>query len=437
MPETDAKSKRRPKGDGALFYDEKRGLHIGIVSVYGPDGKRHQKRVSSKLESKALEKLNKLRADVVNGTVTVTPTEIRTVGGWLDYWLIHIVKPSVKPRTYDSYAATVRLYLKPEIGKIRLDKLQPARVRELYTKLRLRGTADTKPSTRNAQKAHQVLNAALTRAVKDGHLSRNVCKAVDNPKHKKAPRGAFELKTAVHVLKTAAALDDKNIPGKPKLASRWVAAFMTGARQAELLGMELDRIDLDQGVMEISWQLQRMHYTHGCGTKANGEPRCGRQRVGYCPDRKWGFDPVFDYRDCHRSLVWTRPKSLAGERWVPMAPLLHESLKVHLRMDTDPNPHGLVWHHRDGRPISQEDDNEQWNILIAAAGIEKKSREVVLHEARNTAATMLLESGVDVKVIQSILGHASILQTRDYQRVNLELSKVAVSTAFDALLPDV
>lgn len=434
MAETEEKNKRRKRGDGGLTYDPKRGLYIGTVWDKWPDGRPRQRRVSSKKESVAVTKLNTLRADVLSGKAATT-NKTMTVSEWLDKWLV-IKKAEVRPKSYDSYELAVRLYIKPHIGDKRLSKLTAADVRAMQTAVQ-KGTKGIKGSTRSAQKAHQTLNMALTQAVHDEHLHRNPCVAVKFPKHAKKQRGVFETSAAVHILRTAAKRDDEDDAKRPKLASRWVAAFMTGARQAECIGMELDRIDFKNDVMDISWQLQRLSYDHGCGEPdADGKYPCGRVRVGYCPTRKFNPPPGFEYRPCHHSLFWTRPKSYAGERVVPMAPLLKESLKVHIQMDKDPNPYGLVWHHRDGRPISQEDDNEQWNMLMAAAGVDKKAGEAVLHEARNTSATMLLESGVDVKVIQQILGHASILQTREYQRVSLELSKSAVSNAFDALLPN-
>ncbi|AGT12644.1 tyrosine integrase [Mycobacterium phage Whirlwind] len=428
MTDDTEKTKRRNRGDGGLFWSESQQLWVAQVWVNGPDGKPKQIRRTSKIKSEAQKKLNKLRADLLNGKIQTGPNKAQTVAEHLDYWLT-VKKRENRPGGYESYAGTARLYLKPHLGDYRLDKLTTAHVRTMLAALQDGG------STRNAQKAYQALNNALKLAVDEQMIERNPCDPIKMPKHVKKQRGAFETSAAVHVLKTAAARDDENHPRRPKLASRFVAAFMTGARQAECLGLEWDRVDFDRGYLDISWQLQRLKYAHGCGTKPDGSPKCGKERVGFCPDKKEDFPPGFEHRHCHRSLFWTRPKTQAGERFIPMAPLLLESLKVHKRMDKDPNPHGLVWHHRDGRPISQEDDNQEWNMLLAAAGIEKESREVVLHEARNTAATMLLESGVDAKVIQSILGHASILQTREYQRVSLELSKSAVANAFDALLP--
>ena len=433
MAHTHGESKnatRRTRGDGGLYQDAK-GLWVGIVWLTDENGKRKQKRVASKSKAVAAQKLNTLRSDVISGRVTIKPANITTVGEWLDYWLESIRSDNVKPGTARSYEGTIRLYLQPHIGDVKLHKLTAAQVRGVYKKLQ-DGTAVSKPSTRNAQKAHQVLKMALTQAVKDRAIQYNPCSAVDNPQHVKKARGAFELDAARHILMVAAKQDDESVD-KPKLASRWAAAFMTGARKSELLGLEWDRVDLDAGSMDISWQLQRHQKVHGCELK-DGKPSCKRVRPAYCPDAKWKLPPGFEWEKCYKSLLWTRPKSTSGIRRVPIHPMLLAALKVHRSMDTGENPHGLVWHHLDGRPVSPEEDSAAWNDLMAAAGIEKTAGVAVLHEARNTAATMLLEAGVDVRVIQEILGHATILQTRDYQRVSLPLAQEAVSGAFGKLL---
>lgn len=417
------KSTRRTKGDGGLYYDEKRGLHIGIIWVTDENGRRKQKRVSSKSKALATDKLNRLRSDLLSGTVTNRPKDIKTVGDWLDSWLA-IRKSNLAPTSHRDYSGTVRLYLKPHIGHHKLDKLTPQQIRNGYAKL---------DSTRSQVKAHQVLKMALKQARREGYIRNNPADAVENPKHTKKQRGVFDGKLVQELLRTAAALDEAN-PDRAQLASRWAAAFMTGARKSELLGLEWDRVNLENRSADIAWQLQRHQKVHGCGEPDDaGKYPCKRSRPGYCPESRWDIPKHYEHRPCHKSLLWTRPKTEAGQRFIPLAPMLEAALRMHLTMDLSPNPHGLVWHHPDGRPISPEDDAKFWNDLLKAAGVERTAGEAVLHEARNTAATMMLESGVDPKIIQNIMGHASILQTRDYQRVSLALAQKAVSGAFSDL----
>jgi integrase len=70
--------------------------------------------------------------------------------------------------------------------------------------------------------------------------------------------------------------------------------------------------------------------------------------------------------------------------------------------------HDLVCPNRHGGP-----DLAEGKGLQAAAGVGHPSgRYYVLHEARNTTATLLLELGVDPRVVQAILGHSSITTSR-------------------------
>jgi hypothetical protein len=82
---------------------------------------------------------------------------------WLDHWLETIKKPKVDPTTFRYYELAVRVYLKPTIGHIRLDRLTTADVRLMHT--------TQKKSSRNAQKAHQALAAALKDAMAELELA--------------------------------------------------------------------------------------------------------------------------------------------------------------------------------------------------------------------------------------------------------------------------
>ena len=67
----------------------------------------------------------------------------------------------------------------------------------------------------------------------------------------------------------------------------------------------------------------------------------------------------------------------------------------------------LVVARPDGRPVSPHQDHLEWKQLLAAAGV----RDVGVHVARHTAATLLLQQGVPVRVVMDILGHAQLSQT--------------------------
>lgn len=109
-----------------------------------------------------------------------------------------------------------------------------------------------------------------------------------------------------------------------------------------------------------------------------------------------------------------------------------------------PNPHDLVWPRSDGQPRRAVADREEWFALQGAAGIDRwnddeqagrqprglghpAGRYYVPHEARHTAATLLLEADVDTAVIQAILGQSSIVATRGYQHVRTHAAAAALT----------
>jgi integrase len=74
---------------------------------------------------------------------------------------------------------------------------------------------------------------------------------------------------------------------------------------------------------------------------------------------------------------------------------------------------GLVWCQRNGRPIGNHTDWDEWMSLLTAAG----TRDAQVHDARHTAATLLLAQGVDRRLVMQILGHFQISMTSKYAHV--------------------
>ena len=113
-----------------------------------------------------------------------------------------------------------------------------------------------------------------------------------------------------------------------------------------------------------------------------------------------------------------------------MVPLVGEmpQLLAEHRAQTagQPNPHNLVWHHRDGRPVAHETDYQLWQELLVKAGIrDADGPPVPHHRCRNTTATLLLAAGVDSHIVDSVLGHADVTTTRGYQSVDLTMARQA------------
>lgn len=422
-------SPRRTKGDGSLF---KRGdgLWVACIEVPSPDdGKRRQKRVAARDYKTALAKLRKLREDLAKGVITtganavVPVTDETTAAVWLRYWLDAIKGPHIRPNTFDYYDEAIRLHITPSIGEVRLNELTPGHIRAMLA-------AVNTPA--NAQRAHKTVKIALKAAVVEGLIARNVAEAVAKPGHVKRVRGSLTSDAAKLVIRTAIDLQTSRDETSPLLATRWAAAFLTGARPGELLGLEWDRVDLTNGVFDLSWQLQQLDRAHGCGDpdKAGAYP-CGKKRPSFCEQPRWDFSDGFVYRECIGSLVWTKPKTAAGTRIVPIVAPLRAMLDQH-RADTAaaPNPHGLVWHRRDGYPITRHDDAAAWRAVLTAAELPS----VEVYATRHTAATLLQELGVPREVRMRITGHSSAAAHDEYIHIDQTQTRAALGKLQQLLL---
>jgi integrase len=202
--------------------------------------------------------------------------------------------------------------------------------------------------------------------------------------------------------------------GEPD-GSRWIAALHTGARQNELLGLTWDRVDFTNRLIDISWQLQQVPYAAP-----------GRLRI---PD---GYEHVRLYE----STCLVRPKSTS--RVVPMSPTLHAAL-LEWRQTGWASEHNLVWPRSitDGRGRKPHPDRLHWYALQTLADVARHDGSPYQqHEARHTAATIMLTNGVHPEVIKEILGHSAVLQTMAYAHIDRTLTTRAAHQLDAALAPD-
>ena len=75
--------------------------------------------------------------------------------------------------------------------------------------------------------------------------------------------------------------------------------------------------------------------------------------------------------------------------------------------------HDLVFAMRHGGSIERTEDWRAWKVLLRQAGV----RDARVHGARHTAATLLIEQGVHIRVVWEVLGHTRVTTTERYTHV--------------------
>lgn len=375
----------RGKGEGAVFKDG-RGLWTVSIELPSHDGKRRRKVIRSKDKSVVVKKLGELKSDLENrGDL---PSASQTVEQWFTYWLDNVAVKRVRPNTFSGYRAVINNHIIPEIGKVRLDKLQPAHIRRVHD--RITGTPKNSHnpekgmlSSSYALNAHRVMSKAFTDAEREGRIGRNPAKLTDSPKKARPNLSALTVDEAIQVISLVVKAFD-NADGYDSEPARWATYLLTGARRGEVLGIEVDRVG---EVLDLSWQLQRI--------------------------TNIALAPVdYEYREITNGLYWTRPKSSAGWRIVPLVDPLKTILKTHLER-AGGNRFGLLFVNNDGMPIDPDTESGRWPRALVESGITDK--KVRLHDLRHTTIDLLYEAGVPEDVIMEIVGQSTRSVTRGYK----------------------
>ncbi|MEV1170543.1 tyrosine-type recombinase/integrase [Nonomuraea sp. NPDC049784] len=88
--------------------------------------------------------------------------------------------------------------------------------------------------------------------------------------------------------------------------------------------------------------------------------------------------------------------------------------------------------HLQAQHIERESAGERWQDydLLRLAEVEK---DACVHDARHTAATLLIEQGMDISVVQEILGHSQLTTTKRYTHITATLSIEAAARIGRAL----
>jgi integrase len=405
------KVKARQRYGGGSLFQRGDGYWVAALELgYDSQGRRRRWQGVSKTYKGALDKLE----DAVHSIrdTGVAPSRSMTTEAWLHQWLEEIVEPTKRPKTTQSYRSAVKAWIIPALGKVPVSKVNLAQVRALHAKVQ------SATSVGNANSVLRVLKVALSDAEREDIVPRNVAKLFEL-KGSKVTRKALTVDAARSFL--AATADHP-------LFSRWLVALVMGVRRGETLGLEWDRVDFAAGTIDVSWQLAELRWKHGCpgGDKA---PTCGKKRVCFCPDREYRVPNGYEFRVLEGSKVLGPPKTGAGLRVLPMPPVVAQALREHRKASMlKPNPFNLVWHDDDGMPLGNE-DLSIWKAELAKHGLP----EIDIHSARHTTATLLMELGVDVSIVQAIVGHSNPATTKAYQHADLTMARRALEQLGEAL----
>jgi integrase len=277
------------------------------------------------------------------------------------------------------------------------------------------------------------LRAALNEALRRDRIGRNPAMLVKTPSIIEKEIEPFSVDEAQRIL--AAAQGRRN-------GVRFAVALSLGLRRGEALALQWRDLDSawhhgcdddcgkqakdcppahEKGTLTIRRAIQRHTWRHG----RDDEEPCNPKRGADCPRRHGG------------GLVVTDTKSRAGRRVMNVPAPLLAALRNHRTNQAMERERAVgLWHPGDwmftqpnGKPVDPRADHDEWKSLLK----EAKVRDARLHDARHTAATMLLVLRVPTRAVMDVMGWSEASMVRRYQHVPDEIRQ-GIAKQLDGLL---
>ena len=384
MPASQAtRNRRRINGDGSV-YKRQDGYWVGAFYARTVSGARKRVVVYGKTLDEARDKLREAQQRANTGIPV--PDESWRLDIYLECWLEHIVKQNRRPATYALYEMITRLYLIPGLGKRQLSRLSVHAV-QMFLNQRL----EAGDSVRKVQIMRTVLSAALTRAVREELIVRNVARLAELPQSQRGTIRPWSADEAKRFLAAAKA---------DPLYVAFVLLLLYGLRRGETLGIRWSDIDLDAGTIHVRQQLQRI----------GGELRLG---------------PV---------------KTSAGRRDLSLLDIARQALKLQAErqaayradMGSAWPATDLVFTTRTGRPIEPRNFVRSFRRICEDNNI----RVIKVHHVRHTVGSLLKDLRIPARDAQAILGHARISTTLEIYTDTDDQARREALTRLHGLLDD-
>lgn len=432
MPRKHRQGGRAPNGASSIYKGKDGRWHGRVTVGVRDDGTPDRRHVERKTEADVTTAVRELERQRDQGRIR-QPGRMWTVEQWLTHWVKNIAAASVRPTTMVGYHASVYKHLIPGVGAHRLDRLQPEHLEKLYE--HMVSQKRLKPAT--AHLAHRTVRVALNEAVRRGRIVQNPATIAKPPRVEEEEITPFTVQEAQRLFAAA---------GTVRNGARFIIALALGLRRGEALGLRWSDVEITwehgcpagapcraaggasecsqrrgSGTLTIRRAIQQRVWKHGCSP----DNSCGHRYGARCPQRHSG------------GVVTAEVKSRAGRRLVGLPAPVIESLEAHRRQQArDRQTAANLWCEADwvftnrlGYPVHPTEDHRAWKALLAAANV----RDARLHDARHTAATMLLVLKVPLPAVMDLMGWSDASIAKRYMHVPRELV-AAIAAEVGALM---
>lgn len=298
--------------------------------------------------------------------------------------------PNISPVTTFNYKKSLKR-INPIIGKIKLNKITPLVLDNMYQQLRI-GKSGQELGYHSSYNLYKVVNVMFNQAIRWEIMDKNPNLKANKPKREHKEKNFYDLNQVEKLLDV---LEHESVKYKTLI----LLALDSGARRSELCALRWSDINMETRMMSITKSLK---VVGGIIDEKTTKTESSNREIMISEST---IEQLKEYREWQKAY-----KIVNKKKWIGKDDRIFTS--------------------KDGKYMHPGTCDHVLRDIVKKYSLDP----ICFHELRHTCASLLINSGIDPKTVSKRLGHADTSITMEIYTHSYETSKIACANKFDEMI---